>query len=98
MHELRPASLASLIFAPPRSRGFGINHLVLQPLVRGQGQELDKALRERDVLEQLARLLRSALGVEELVAHLLADLLELLALDPADQLRRDRLALGQLRA
>src|SRR3989442_747513 len=27
MHELRPASLASLIFASPRAHGFGINHL-----------------------------------------------------------------------
>src|SRR5438128_10411526 len=28
MHELRPASLSSSIFASPRARGFGINHLV----------------------------------------------------------------------
>src|SRR5437660_40697 len=31
MHELRPASLASSIFASPRARGFGTNHLDADP-------------------------------------------------------------------
>src|SRR3954452_24271501 len=64
----------------------------LELLVRRQRQEVLELLAQRHAIEQLARLVRAALAVEELVAHLLADLLELLLLVAAHQLRRDLLA------
>src|SRR5439155_15819306 len=59
---------------------------VLQPLVRRQCEEVDELLAQCHLVEQLARLVGAALRVEELVAHLLADLLELLVLVPPDEL------------
>src|SRR4051812_45377121 len=59
--------------------------LVLQHLVRGQRQEGLELVAQRHAVEQLARLVRAALRVEELVAHLLANLLELLRLVLAHQ-------------
>ena len=56
-------------------------------------EELQELVGQRDALEQLARQLRAALGVEPLVvADELADLLELLVLQPPHELGGDLLA------
>ena len=55
-------------------------------LVGRDGEELGELVGQRDLLEQRPRLLRAALALEPLVvADLRADALELLALQPADE-------------
>src|SRR5437763_1342794 len=54
--------------------------------VRWERQELLELVTERHALEQCARLLGATLRAEELVAHLAADALELLGLQPSHQL------------
>src|SRR3954454_7275822 len=68
-------------------------------LVGRDGEELGELVGQRDLLEQGLRLPRTALGLEPLaVADLRADALELLVLQPPDQIGRDRRAVVLERA
>ena len=72
--------------------------LEVDVVVRRKREKLDEVIRQRHLLEQVARFLRAALGVEELVADLGTDLLELVACQLADQLPRDRPSVLELGA
>jgi hypothetical protein len=55
----------------------------VQVLVGGDGEEFDELVGEGDPLEDRPGVVRPALPVEELVADLLADLVQLLGGGPA---------------
>src|SRR3954452_13689959 len=84
----------------PQTPTVSETHRSVQPLVRGEREELDELVsRQGHGLEDLARFLGPALALEPLVvADLRPDLLELRGLQLAHELRRDRPPVLQLDA
>src|SRR5436309_13024 len=86
------------MYAVTTAQALDPSHASVELLVRRQRQELDEIVGQRHLLEQCARLVRPPLGVEELVAHLLADLVELLAGVAANEIGSHGLARIEPRA